>query len=228
MSRTYSIITIHPQFIESYQNFGVFKAASRSQQAKIVTINLRDFAIDQRGTVDDRPYGGGEGMLLRADVLANAVRSTQAKRVVLLSPDGTHWNQERAEQYATSAVDTAFICGRFEGIDQRFIDNYVDESISVGDYILSGGETAALSVIDSILRLLPQVLGNEDSANLDSLSISQQRQLKHPQYTRPLTFEGKSVPAVLVSGHHENIAKWRQAAKVKRNPSQVKKKDIDI
>lgn len=179
---------------------------------ELSTINLREFGLGARRTVDDTPYGGGDGMLLRIEPLWHAV--TKAKendptaKVVLMTPRGARWKQSMAKQYSEAEHGYIFICGRYEGYDERIL-KLVDEGISVGDYVLTGGELPAMTIIDSIVRLMPGVLGGENSAEIESFSDGET--LEFPQYTRPEEFEGMKVPDVLLSGHHGEIEKWRES-----------------
>lgn len=207
-------LTIHPEFIESYFSFGVFQSAIKKKVADFDVLQLRDYAHDKHASVDGAPYGGGDGMVMRPDVLAEAVRDVQSKvgpslKVILTCPKGRKFNQSVATEMAADPSPMLFICGRFAGVDQRFIDSFVTDRISLGDYILSGGELPALTITDSILRLLPGVLGNAASAIVDSFSEGLEGKLEFPQYTKPADFEGTSVPDVLLSGNHAAIAKWR-------------------
>lgn len=205
-----AFISIHPEFINSYKKFGVFAAAERKSLAEIDTLNLRDFASDRHKSVDDRPYGGGDGMILRPDVLAKSISSISYAnpKVIFTSPAGKPFAQADAERLSKES-NLAFVCGRFGGCDQRFIEHYVDEEFSMGDFVMSGGELPCLSIADSILRLIPGVLGHQESAAYDSFGSSMSRRLEHPQFTRPIEFEGKQVPQVLRSGNHKEIEDWR-------------------
>lgn len=204
------IATIHPQFIEAYFRFGVFRAAMSGGQAAIHAIDLRNFAVDKHASVDDLPYGGGDGMVMRPEPLAGAVRSLPEKpTVIMTSPGASGWTQKDAAHFAQSKSPLLFVCGRFAGVDQRFIDQYVDHEFSLGDVVVSGGELPVLMMVDSILRLLPGVLGDARSAVFDSFAEGFGGMLEHPIYTRPREFEGISVPDVLMSGDHKAIAKWR-------------------
>lgn len=179
-------------------------------------INLRDFGIGPRKQVDDMPYGGGDGMLLKPEPLFAAVeRAKQADpdaKVVLMTPRGRRWVQRTAQEWADTGTGLIFICARYEGYDERVV-TLVDEQVSVGDYVLTGGELPAMTVIDSIVRLIPGVLGGETSAEVESFSDGET--LEFPQYTRPEEFRGMKVPEVLLSGHHGEIAKWRQQNSLK-------------
>lgn len=213
MSRGFTFVTIHPDFISAYGKFGVMRAAQAKDLARIDVVNLRDHAIDKHGTVDDVPYGGGDGMVMRPEPLAAAVQairaSTPSVQVILTSPAGKLWRQQDACEFAAKEQSLVFICGRFAGVDQRFIDGYVDQEYSLGDFVLSGGELAALAMADSILRFVPGVLGHAESAAQDSFAPGFQGGLEHPLYTRPQSFDGQPVPDVLTSGDHQAIAKWR-------------------
>ena len=184
--------------------------------------NIRDFASDKHKTADETPYGGGEGMLLKADILYAAWRSVvpeslsaeaRAKvRTILLSPQGPVFSSEKAKELAK--IETlVFVCGHYEGVDERFIETCVDEELSIGDYVLTGGELPALVVADAVARWVPGVVGKEGSVSKDSLEGGL---LKFPQYTRPAEFQGKKVPEVLTSGNHGEIEKWRRAQSIER------------
>lgn len=217
--RTFAFFTVHPLFIEAYAKFGVFKSAGRGG-VEISAVNLRAHAVDKHGSVDDTPFGGGDGMVLRPEPLVSALQSfTRPRKVFVTSPSGRPWTQADAERFANSDEDLIFISGRFAGIDQRFLENYVDEDISLGDFVISGGELATLTLADSILRLIPGVLGNFQSAKEDSFSDEMKGLLEYPLYTKPLEFEGKKVPEVLLSGDHAKISAWRKAEAIKKTES---------
>lgn len=173
-------------------------------------IDLREYGLGPRRTVDDTPYGGGDGMLLKPEPLVAAIEQAKNNspdaKVILLTPRGQRYTQAKAQELATSAQDLIFVCARYEGYDERVTD-YIDEQISIGDYVLTGGELPAMVVIDSVVRLLPGVLGGEKSAEIESFSDGET--LEFPQYTRPEEFRGKKVPDVLLSGNHAEIEKWR-------------------
>lgn len=214
--RTFAFFTVHPQFIEAYAKFGVFRSAERGGVA-IQAVNLREHAVDKHGSVDDTPFGGGDGMVLRPEPLVSALQNfTRPRKIFVTSPSGRPWTQADAARYAAGDEDLIFISGRFAGIDQRFLENYVDEDISLGDFVISGGELATLMLADSILRLIPGVLGNYQSAKEDSFSEELKGLLEYPLYTKPLEFEGKKVPNVLMSGDHAKIAAWRKAEALKK------------
>jgi tRNA (guanine37-N1)-methyltransferase len=224
-----SIVTLFPEFIEQYAAFGIIARAIKNKLIKISAVNLRDFAFDKRGTVDDRPYGGGLGMVLRPDVVIKAITKMRQKpgqkngnqkiHVVLLTPQGKVFNQKLAKKLA-KLDNLVFISGRYEGFDER-VRKFVDEEISIGDYVLMGGELPALVISEAVLRLVPGVLGKDDSADKESFT---EAMLEFPQYTKPEVLEVKvgnkvqklRVPKVLLSGHHANLEKWRSDEALKR------------
>ncbi|MBI2602801.1 MAG: tRNA (guanosine(37)-N1)-methyltransferase TrmD [Deltaproteobacteria bacterium] len=223
--REFYIITIHPSFIEAYLNFGTLKSAIDKKVARITPMNLRDFAVDRHGTVDSRPFGGGDGMVMRPEPLAAAIKSLPERPyVILTSPQGKVWKQNDARRLQALARPIALICGRFGGVDERLISHYVDEEISLGDFVMSGGELAALAILDSILRLSPGVLGDQRSPELDSFTPAMAGLLEHPLYTKPEVFEGLSVPDVLRSGDHRKIEEWKK----RESLAQTKKKRPDL
>ena len=179
-------------------------------------INLRDFGLGPRKQVDDTPYGGGDGMLLKPEPLFAAVEKAKANdptaKVILMTARGKRWKQATAQTWADEGNGLIFICGRYEGYDERIV-NVVDKQVSVGDYVLTGGELPAMTVIDSVVRLIPGVLGGETSTEIESFSDGET--LEFPQYTRPEEFQGMRVPDVLLSGHHGEIAKWRDEHSLK-------------
>lgn len=205
------IITLFPEMFDGVLNTSMLWKAQNVGAVKFSLINLREYGIGPRQQVDDTPYGGGDGMLLKPEPLFAAVEAAKAQdpsaKVVLMTPRGRRWKQAVAQEYADDPSGLIFICGRYEGYDER-ITTLVDEQLSVGDYVLTGGELPAMTVIDSIVRLLPGVLGGETSAAIESFSDGET--LEFPQYTRPEEFRGMKVPDVLLSGHHGEIAKWRQ------------------
>lgn len=184
--------------------------AQKDGIVELTTVNLREFGLGPRRQVDDTPYGGGDGMLLMVEPLWKAVEFAKSQdetaKVVLMSPRGQRWKQTKAQKEADDNRGVIFICGRYEGVDERILE-LVDEQWSIGDFVLTGGELAAMMMIDSIVRLIPGVLGGEKSAEIESFSDGET--LEFPQYTRPEEFKGLRVPEVLLSGHHGNIAKWR-------------------
>lgn len=208
--KKFQVISLFPEMLA-----GVFEASMlwKAQQRGLVeltTIDLRQFGLGSRRTVDDTPYGGGDGMLLRVEPLWEAVRYAKERdptaKVLIMTPRGQRWHQALAQQYSQTDHGYIFICGRYEGYDERIMQ-VVDQALRVGDYVLTGGELPAMTIIDSIVRLIPGVLGGEMSAVIESFSDGQT--LEFPQYTRPEVWQGLAVPEVLLSGHHGKIAAWR-------------------
>lgn len=191
-------------------NSSMMWKAQKQQAIEFKLVDLRDFGLGSRKQVDDTPYGGGDGMLLMIEPLFGAVKHAKKyspdARVVLMTPRGRRWKQSMAQSWSDSGDDYIFICGRYEGYDERIL-TLVDEQISVGDYVLTGGELPAMTIIDSVVRLIPGVLGGENSAMIESFSDGET--LEFPQYTRPEVFNGLEVPKILLSGNHAEIAKWR-------------------
>jgi len=214
----FQAISIYPKMFSSYLNEGILKRALDKGLIDFKIHDLRDWSTDNYKSVDDTPYGGGAGMLMKIDILYNALQavkknfktSSSKRKIVLLSASGRTWNQTLAKEYS-QLKEVIFICGRFEGVDAR-LENFIDDEISIGDYVLTGGELPALIIMDSITRLLPGSLGNESSA-VDE-SHSEPGILEYPQYTKPAIFKaGRKeypVPEVLLSGNHAAIAKWRK------------------
>lgn len=204
------VITLFPEMFDGVLNSSMMWKAQDKGAASFEVINLRDYGLGMRKQVDDTPYGGGDGMLLKPEPLFAAVRYAKENdptaNVALMTPRGRRWKQSLAQEWADDDRGIIFICGRYEGYDERII-TLVDEQVSVGDYVLTGGELPAMTIIDSIVRLIPGVLGGETSAVIESFSDGET--LEFPQYTRPETFEGMQVPNVLLSGNHAAIAKWR-------------------
>ena len=201
------VFTLYPEVFPGPLSKGLYGKALSNKLWNLNVINIRDAATDKHKTVDDTPYGGGTGMLLKADVLANALdqKVKKGERVFYLSPKGKKFDQKLAQDLSKEK-SISLICGHFEGVDERVLTTRNIEEISIGDYVLSGGETAALVVLDSILRLLPGVLGN-DKSSLDE--TFENGLLEYPQYTKPQIWEEKSVPEVLLSGDHSKIKDWR-------------------
>ncbi|MGB3212767.1 MAG: tRNA (guanosine(37)-N1)-methyltransferase TrmD [Desulforhopalus sp.] len=212
----FDILTIFPDLLESPLKEGIIRRARLNEQISTNIIDLRLFAEGPHSMTDDRPFGGGEGMVMKPEPLAAAVQSRKQdgkrSRVILLSPQGRRYNQTVAEELAQEK-HLILVCGRYEGVDERFRAGYVSDEISIGDFILTGGELAAMVLVDSITRLLPGVLGCVDSATKDTFS---RNLLKHPQYTRPRVFDEQPVPEELLSGNHEKIELFRFIASVKR------------
>jgi tRNA (guanine37-N1)-methyltransferase len=201
------VFTLYPEVFPGPLSKGLYGKALYNNLWNLNIINIRDAATDKHKTVDDTPYGGGSGMLLKADVLANALdqKVKKGERVFYLSPKGKKFDQKLAQELSKEK-SVSLICGQFEGVDERVLTTRNIEEISIGDYVLSGGETAALVMLDSILRLLPGVLGN-DKSSLDE--TFENGLLEYPQYTKPQIWEEKSVPEVLLSGDHSKIKDWR-------------------
>ncbi len=201
------VFTLYPEVFPGPLSKGLYGKALSNKLWDLSVINIRDAATDKHKTVDDTPYGGGTGMLLKADVLANALdqKVKKGERVFYLSPKGKKFDQKLAQDLSKEK-SISLICGHFEGVDERVLTTRNIEEISIGDYVLSGGETAALVVLDSILRLLPGVLGNDKSSLDESFENGL---LEYPQYTKPQIWEEKSVPEVLLSGDHSKIKDWR-------------------
>ncbi len=211
----FDVVTLFPEMFAAIAEHGVTRRARELGLWKLATVNPRDFAVDRHRTIDDRPFGGGPGMVLMAEPLAAAVDAARAaqradgagaSRVVLLSASGTRLTEARVRAWAEQGTATVLVCGRYEGVDQRFIDEVVDEEVSIGDFVLSGGEVAAMAVIDAVVRQLPGAIKIE-SAQDESFSTGL---LDMPHYTRPEAWRGKAVPAALRSGHHAQIVRWRR------------------
>lgn len=202
----FDVLTLFPEMFEPLKH-SIIERASKQNLININLINIRDFSKDKHKKVDDTPYGGGAGMVMRADVVYDAYKSMQNEnaKVIYLTPQGKKLDQKKVEELSKEK-HLILLCGHYEGIDQRVIDKIVDEEISIGDYVLTGGELPAMVLIDSVSRYVEGVL-SESSTNEESFS---QGLLEYPQYTRPETFEGVKVPEILLSGHHENIKKWRE------------------
>jgi len=220
------IVTIFPDYFREAFNYGIVRKACAATLIKIQSHDLRSWTSDKHHVVDDRPFGGGDGMVLKPEPIFAAVESltgartragvTAGKRVVLLSPQGRSFTQSLAAELA-QVEQLILICGRYEGVDERVAEALVTDEVSIGDYVLSGGEAAALVVVDAIVRLIPGALGSETSASTESFSDAL---LDYPHYTRPSEFEGMRVPDVLLTGDHPEIARWRHEAaveKTKRN-----------
>ncbi len=214
----FTVITIFPQLIEDYFKEGILSRALKKKQIQLKTINPRKFAKDRHKTVDDLPYGGGAGLVMKPEPLVKAIRAAtkvaprQARgnkimrSIILLDPRGKRFTQREARRLA-KYDELVFVSGRYEGIDER-VKHYVDENLSVGDFVLMGGELAALSVMEAVARLLPGVLHHPESAKDESFSVG--TNLEYPQYTRPEMFEGRRVPKILLSGNHKKIEEWRK------------------
>jgi len=215
---TVHILTLSPGVFENFLEYGINKRAIEKGFLQVTLINIRDFAKDRHGTVDDTPYGGGAGMIMKPDILARSLKyciqrcRKKNPDVILMTPQGQKFNQSLANRLSISE-EFILICGRYRGVDERFRKRYVTEELSIGDYVVSGGETAAMVVIDAVARLIPGVLHDFESGIEDSFQDSY---LDCPWYTRPLVFEEMRVPDVLVNGNHSEIAKWRSEQSSKR------------
>ena len=208
------ILTLFPEYFEPLSTSGITGRACATGIWQMKTWNPRDFVNDVHRTVDDRPYGGGPGMVMLAQPLAQALEAAQTDRqgqapVVLLAPQGKRFDQGMAANLATSA-GAVFVCGRYEGVDQRFIDRHIDEVWSIGDFVVSGGEPALVPMLDAAVRLLPGAMNQQDSHDQDSFQPSLSGLLDSPHYTRPEVWQDVGVPEVLKSGHHDKIARWRR------------------
>lgn len=214
--RKIQVITLFPEMFDGVLNNSMMWKAQDKKAVEFRMVNLRNFGLGPRKQVDDTPYGGGDGMLLKPEPLFAAVEDAKAydptAKVVLMTPRGQRWKQATAQAWSDSGDGYIFICGRYEGYDERIM-TVVDEQVSVGDYVLTGGELPAMTIIDSIVRLIPGVLGGENSAAIESFSDGET--LEFPQYTRPETFKDMKVPDVLLSGNHAEIAKWRDLHSIK-------------
>lgn len=208
---TIQIVTLFPEMFEKVLGTSMLWKAQKNKLVKYELINLRDYGIGPRKQVDDIPYGGGDGMVLRPEPLFAAIEAARKvspeAKILLMTPRGRTYGQATAKSLAGEGQDLILVCGRYEGYDER-ITSLVDEQISIGDYVLTGGELAAMVVVDSIVRLIPGVLGGATSAQLESFADGRKRE--HPHYTRPEEFRGLKVPQVLLSGNHAQIERWRK------------------
>jgi tRNA (guanine37-N1)-methyltransferase len=222
----FTVLTLFPEIIDAYFGSSIMAKALSRALMEYRVINIRDYALDRHRTCDDTPYGGGAGMLMLAEPLGRALEAAgavchtvethnQDKRVIYLTPSGRRFDQALAREFSC-AKELVLLCGRYEGIDQRVIDNFIDDEVSVGDYVLSSGETAALIVIDATYRLVEKVIS---PASLEEESFDRML-LEYPQYTRPEIYGTVKVPEVLLSGHHENIRRWRLEKRVEKTLAQ--------
>jgi len=226
----FDIITIFPEFFREVMDYGILRRARNAGLAEVKAHDLRQWTMDKHHVVDDRPFGGGDGMILKpepifagVEALTGASRKEDfplGTRVILLSPQGEVFSQVLAQDLS-NASHIVFICGRYEGVDERVAEALATDEVSIGDYVLSGGEPAATVVIDAVVRLLPGALGSETSAVFESFS---EGLLDHPQYTRPPEFRGMKVPEVLLSGNHAEIERWRKEAAI----AKTKRKRPDL
>ncbi len=218
----FDLLTIFPEFFTGPFEHGIIRRARQQGQIEIAVHDLRSFTFDKHHIVDDRPFGGGDGMVLKPEPLFRAVETLLADKaaevegqrtaVVLLSPQGRMFNQAEAQRLADECARLILLCGRYEGVDERVVEHLVTDEISIGDYVLTGGELPAMVMVDAVTRLLPNVLGSETSAVHDSFVALAGGLLDYPHYTRPAEFRGWRVPEVLISGHHGEVAKWRRRA----------------
>lgn len=216
----FDIISLFPESFTSYFDVSILKRAQEKKLLEIYTHQLRDFAHDKHKTVDDTPYGGGAGMVLKVEPIAEALEHVKAlvseknTRIILFSAKGKVFTQEDAKRLA-AYERLILLCGRYEGVDERVAEHLVDEELSIGEYVLTGGEIPAMIVVDAVSRLIPGVLGNTESAETESHSIP--GTLEYPQYTKPEVWQEKRVPEVLLSGHHAEIEKWRKETSEKKH-----------
>ena len=213
----YHVLTLFPEMIENGMNTSITGRAITKGLLSLEAINIRDFAFNKHQTVDDYPYGGGAGMLMQAEPVylsyeSIAERIGRKPRVIFLTPQGKTFNQDMAKEFALEE-DLVFLCGHYEGIDERVLEEIVTDYVSIGDYVLTGGELPAMVMMDSISRMVPGVLNNQESGETESFSGNL---LEYPQYSRPEEWHGKKVPEVLLSGHHANVDKWRREQSIIR------------
>jgi tRNA (guanine37-N1)-methyltransferase len=243
---TFHILTLFPEMFESVFTSSIVSRAIKNGLVEIKFYNLRDYATDKHKTVDDKPYGGGPGMVLKVDVMDRAVASIKSEiesqksqpvvdrpraekikrqnygRTILLTPQGKPFTQNKAKELSKLS-DLLLICGRYEGFDERIREHLVDEELSIGDFVLSGGEIAAMLVVDAVVRLVPGVLGKDESSKEESFSLENKNGeplLEYPVYTRPVEYKGWKVPTVLQSGNHAKIKKWQLECAKKRTQTQ--------
>jgi tRNA (guanine37-N1)-methyltransferase len=205
----FTVLSIFPEMITPFLEHGIVRRAIEQKKIRVQSINIRDFAEGRHKVTDDRPFGGGCGMVMKPEPLAGAINDAKKRspgaRTILLSPQGRTFNRDLAQELAATE-GLILVCGRYEGIDERISESLINDEISIGDYVLTGGELASMAIIDAVTRLLPGVLGSEESADRDSFESGL---LKHAQFTRPRNFNGREVPKVLLSGDHSSIEDWR-------------------
>jgi len=226
----FTVLTIFPEMIHPFLAHGIIRQAIERKQISVSSMDIRDFAEGRHRVTDDKPYGGGSGMVMKPEPLAGAIASAKnaspKSKTILLSPQGKPLNQKLARKLA-AAEGLIFICGRYEGVDERISSSLIDDEISIGDYVMTGGELAAMIIIDAVTRLIPGILGGEDSAEKDSFENGL---LEHAHFTRPRVFEGDEVPEVLLSGNHREIENWRLESSLMRTlikrPDLLKKKPL--
>ncbi|MFH1154933.1 MAG: tRNA (guanosine(37)-N1)-methyltransferase TrmD [Pseudomonadota bacterium] len=223
----FTVLTLFPELVDSFFMQGVIGRALENKVIQGESVNIRDFSTDRHRRVDDKPYGGGCGMVMTPEPLASAIKHARqtnpGSRVVFMTPQGRPFDQKTAWEMAAADKGFVLVCGRYEGVDERVFLKYVDDEISIGDYVMTGGELAAMVVIDAVARLIPGVLGGETSAEADSFTSDR---LEYGQYTRPHRFEGMAVPDVLLSGNHGDVASFRKAEALKR--TWLKRPDLFI
>ena len=218
------ILTLYPEIFPGFLGFSLTGKALSEGKWSLEVVNIRDYATDKYGSVDDTPCGGGAGMVMRADILGSAIDANlKSGKLIYMTPKGKPLNQNKLHELAKEDEIT-IICNRFEGVDERVLDVYHPDEISIGDYVLTGGEQAAMILLDGVIRLLDGVLGNNESISEESFENGL---LEYPQYTRPIEWKGQKVPEILLSGHHANIEKWRkeQSLEITKNkrPDLLKK-----
>ena len=227
----FHVLTLFPEMIQQGMNTSIIGRAITGGYLSVETINIRDYAFNKHQKVDDYPYGGGAGMLMQAEPVYLAYQSIEEKigyrpRVVYLTPQGSVFNQTMAKDFAKEK-DLVFLCGHYEGIDERVLEEVVTDLVSIGDYVLTGGELPAMVMMDSISRMVPGVLSNQESGETESFAGNL---LEYPQYSRPEEWHGKKVPPVLLSGHHANIEAWRREQSIlrtaKNRPDLLRKADL--
>lgn len=209
----FDILTIFPNIFDSYLKESIIARAIEEKHIEIHVHDIRDHTKDKHKRVDDVPFGGGAGMVMTPQPLDSAITHVKKKNkgpVIFLTPQGQTFSQTKAERFAAKSQDLILLCGRYEGIDQRIRDLHVDQEISIGKFVLTGGELPAMVLVDAVSRLIPGVLGKEESHQEDSFSKALNRKKEYPHYTRPATFKGMEVPEVLLSGHHKKIETWRK------------------
>ncbi len=232
MCARFDIITIFPPIINAYLGESILKRAVQKGLLDVKVYDLREYTTDRHRTVDDTPYGGGSGMVMKIEPMFTALRAIcsdgEERRKILLSPQGRTFDQSVAEELSQDKRRLLMICGRYEGIDERVRETLIDEELSIGDYVMTGGELASLVIIDSVARLRPGVLGDDESSKEESFSWGI---LDYPHYTRPPEFMGHRVPDMLLSGNHAKIAEWRRKEALKRTlekrPDLLKKAELD-
>lgn len=213
----YHVLTLFPEMIEQGLNTSILGKAIDRDLITLEAINIRDYTTNKHHKVDDYPYGGGAGMVMQAQPIYDAYRAVEDKigcrpRVIYLTPQGKVFNQEMAKEFANEE-HLVFLCGHYEGVDERVLEEIVTDEVSIGDYVLTGGELPAMVMIDAISRMVPEVLNNQESAEFDSFHDNL---LEYPQYSRPEVWNGKQVPPILLSGHHANVEKWRREQSIIR------------